>query len=629
MEGPWGLLPKLEGWTDRTSSGARIFRIVMARFRTAHHSFLPALLSMALLPLGATATATAQCGQSGDCLVPHPTPGCENQQCCEEVCVQNPFCCDTTWDTACADLAGSVCEGLCGATASGSCFTIHVSPGCDRRECCEAVCAVDPACCEEDWDSKCVAAAEATCRPPEPVACGDPDAGSCIQPHPTPSCSDAECCEFICTLDPGCCEFAWDDLCATLAVALCAGSCETDCPPGAVAEDEDCGQDRNNPCVAPVSPFPSVQSLACGTWACGRITSVPGGFRDVDVWNVSVTDSDGDGQVPVRLEFSSSFNGFAALVPAGCGPLADATVFVGSNYCVDLQSVVTCVPAGSYRIVVAAGDFPVPANPAQPCGTFGLTPYRVRLECLATGCGPVCGPGGGSCFEPSKQSGCDDPECCDVVCVVDPACCSTQWDPECVQHAQQLCADPPANDDCAAATVLEGDSAEVVIIAATTSQPPFPATCGASGTVTDVWFRSVAPATAACIVTTCGSVGFNPIVAVYGSCGGTPLACNNDSLNCIPKTASRVSFPATCGSEYLIRVGSIGGQPGSVTLLVTYDDGPGCSCPADLDGNGTVGGSDLTTVLSAWGGPNGDLDGDGTTDAADLTELLSAWGPCP
>jgi len=48
----------------------------------------------------------------------------------------------------------------------------------------------------------------------------------------------------------------------------------------------------------------------------------------------------------------------------------------------------------------------------------------------------------------------------------------------------------------------------------------------------------------------------------------------------------------------------------------------------DLDGDGTVGGSDLAVLLAQWGGGGpADLDGDGTVGAADLAILLGAWGP--
>ena len=57
----------------------------------------------------------------------------------------------------------------------------------------------------------------------------------------------------------------------------------------------------------------------------------------------------------------------------------------------------------------------------------------------------------------------------------------------------------------------------------------------------------------------------------------------------------------------------------------------GACCPADLDGDGTVGASDLSAMLSAWGatGANpADLDGDGSVGAADLAALLATWGGC-
>ena len=53
------------------------------------------------------------------------------------------------------------------------------------------------------------------------------------------------------------------------------------------------------------------------------------------------------------------------------------------------------------------------------------------------------------------------------------------------------------------------------------------------------------------------------------------------------------------------------------------------SCPADIDGDGVVGGLDLTVVLGAWGSSgSGDIDGDGIVGGLDLTFVLGAWGPC-
>ena len=56
----------------------------------------------------------------------------------------------------------------------------------------------------------------------------------------------------------------------------------------------------------------------------------------------------------------------------------------------------------------------------------------------------------------------------------------------------------------------------------------------------------------------------------------------------------------------------------------------GTCCPADLDGDGGVGASDLSVMLNAWGTANAaaDLNDDGTVGGADLALLLGSWGGC-
>ena len=79
-------------------------------------------------------------------------------------------------------------------------------------------------------------------------------------------------------------------------------------------------------------------------------------------------------------------------------------------------------------------------------------------------------------------------------------------------------------------------------------------------------------------------------------------------------------------------MGGFKGAAGFADLSLTCLGSP-CStpCPADLDGDGSVSGADLASLLAAWGtsGPVGDLDGDGTVSGADLTALLASWGACP
>lgn len=61
---------------------------------------------------------------------------------------------------------------------------------------------------------------------------------------------------------------------------------------------------------------------------------------------------------------------------------------------------------------------------------------------------------------------------------------------------------------------------------------------------------------------------------------------------------------------------------------VDFGSAPTKECPADLNEDGSIDGSDLAVVLGAWGSAGGDLTGDGTTDGDDLTMILGAWGAC-
>jgi hypothetical protein len=75
--------------------------------------------------------------------------------------------------------------------------------------------------------------------------------------------------------------------------------------------------------------------------------------------------------------------------------------------------------------------------------------------------------------------------------------------------------------------------------------------------------------------------------------------------------------------------------PGSTTVTQSFAALPQVGCvwvianPADINGDGYVNGSDLTSLLSAWGtsGPIGDINLDGVINGADLTALLSGWLP--
>ena len=66
-----------------------------------------------------------------------------------------------------------------------------------------------------------------------------------------------------------------------------------------------------------------------------------------------------------------------------------------------------------------------------------------------------------------------------------------------------------------------------------------------------------------------------------------------------------------------------------------FQDGTTECCPADFDGDGTVGASDLAQLLGSWGPyapcppfAPADFNEDCGVNAADLAQLLGDWGPC-
>lgn len=128
--------------------------------------------------------------------------------------------------------------------------------------------------------------------------------------------------------------------------------------------------------------------------------------------------------------------------------------------------------------------------------------------------------------------------------------------------------------------------------------------------------------------------------AIIGACAAAPLGVRGGSFTVDWYTVDGGGATFTSGGGFTL--GSTIGQPdagpvmngGGFQLIggfwATQTSGTLVECPADLDGDGIVDGSDLGILLSNWGGDgDGDLNQDGLVDGADLGELLGAWGDCP
>jgi hypothetical protein len=97
------------------------------------------------------------------------------------------------------------------------------------------------------------------------------------------------------------------------------------------------------------------------------------------------------------------------------------------------------------------------------------------------------------------------------------------------------------------------------------------------------------------------------------------------------------------GEEWRIRAILSRTQPGSPAMIwldnleieedptVLFEEHFPLACPADFDGSGDVGFTDLVQLLAAWGCSGDcpeDLDASGTVDFEDLLTLLGSWGAC-
>ena len=192
---------------------------------------------------------------------------------------------------------------------------------------------------------------------------------------------------------------------------------------------------------------------------------------------------------------------------------------------------------------------------------------------------------------------------------------------------------PPANDECAAATVVGPGSVAFNTSNATNSAQSIPASCtdGAGAVMNkDVWFKFAPACSGTATVSTCATASFDTRIVVYSgaACPGSTtavFACNDDGVGC--GTTSKVNFSAIAGQSYYVRLGSKLNVGGSGTVAFS------CAlCVGDMNGTNDIDGSDLAILLGGWGScPSciADINHDNFVDGADLALMLGAWGLCP
>jgi len=319
-----------------------------------------------------------------------------------------------------------------------------------------------------------------------------PGTGSCYVVHGTPGCSDSDCCETVCAVDIFCCNTSWDQICVNEALDLCGN----------------CGDGAAGSCFV-VHATPGCNDAAC----CAQICALDA-FCCNSSWDSLCVDE-------------------AQELCAGCGAATSGSCFL-------VHANPGCNNADCCATVCDADPFCCDNNWDSICVD--------EAQELCAGCGSTTS---GSCFVTHANTGCNDGDCCAMVCDIDTFCCATSWDSICVGEAQELCAG-----------------------------------CGD-------------PASGSCF-SSHGNPGCN-----IGSCCST--VCNFDTFCCDNNWDSICANEAEdlCGCPADIAPPGGNGVVNVEDLLVVIGAWGACSdCPADLvpaGNNGLVNVQDLLKIISSWG----------------------------
>ncbi|MSP24807.1 MAG: hypothetical protein EXR75_06495 [Myxococcales bacterium] len=150
--------------------------------------------------------------------------------CAANVCAQDSYCCDTSWDAQCVKEADTYCNNVC--TGGGSCQHDPCTEGdalsAACGQCVTDICAADSFCCSQKWDSLCTTAAANTAKFPSCAsACGGNAAcahDECVAGGAlVKACSS--CATSVCNADAWCCTNEWDTLCVDKAKKFPSCAC--------------------------------------------------------------------------------------------------------------------------------------------------------------------------------------------------------------------------------------------------------------------------------------------------------------------------------------------------------------------------------------------------------------------
>ncbi len=326
---------------------------------------------------------------------------------------------------------------------------------------------------------------------------------------------------------------------------------------------------------------PIFSPIACGDTYCGT-AAWDGATRDTD-WYEIITVENTEFTWTVTASFAFVI-GYVPTVPLGSGDCATVSVldpFAVGSAGEQISIITDCLPPGIHWFFVAP-DF---AGPTFLCGPDYVATLTCNVPCELPP-GP-CDDAAGDCCEANGTPGCDDPECCEIVCAIDPFCCDQNWDSICAGEAADLCGKlcfvpPPVNDLCEAAIPLEVPSFTLGTTDGATVDGAFPL-CGTGINSPGVWYSVMGTGTTMTATTCTDFFDYDTKISVYcGTCEEPTCVDGNDD-NCPDGASGLLSTVTWCsqvGAEYLILVHGFGGQSGDFELDV-FDDGVNCKATVE------------------------------------------------
>ncbi len=196
----------------------------------------------------------------------------------------------------------------------------------------------------------------------------------------------------------------------------------------------------------------------------------------------------------------------------------------------------------------------------------------------------------------------------------------------------------PANDNCSGAiTVSAGSPAATGTNAAATTSTGENPTCAAASK--GIWYNFTAARAGSYTFNTEGSAQIDTVLTLYSGCGGTQLACDDDSGT---GNLSALTTTLTAGQNIKVMIASYGATAtgGGFVLNILAPALVACSLADIVDGggvppgDGTVDGSDFIAFINAFSAadPLADLvdgggvpPGDGTVDGSDFVAFVNAF----